>query len=85
MNLSFQGMSRRRAVGRAAGALWRLRRRLGLALAVGSLRLSDIAQQWRERARQRRALQNLNDELLKDIGLSRCDVEGESSKWFWRQ
>jgi uncharacterized protein YjiS (DUF1127 family) len=71
-------------VGRAAGALSRLRRRLGLALAGGFVRVSDIALLWRERARQRRALQNLNDDLLKDIGLSRCDVEGESSKWFWR-
>ena len=39
---------------------------------------------WLERARQRRQLQQLGDHMLKDIGLSRADVEAESSKPFWR-
>ena len=39
---------------------------------------------WLERARQRRQLRELGDHMLKDIGLSRADVEAEASKPFWR-
>jgi uncharacterized protein YjiS (DUF1127 family) len=39
---------------------------------------------WQERAAQRHNLSQLNDALLKDIGVSRADVEGEISKPFWR-
>ena len=39
---------------------------------------------WLERARQRRQLQQLSEHMLKDIGLSRADVEAEVSKPFWR-
>ena len=39
---------------------------------------------WLERARQRRQLQQLSDHMLKDIGLSRADVEAEVTKPFWR-
>jgi len=35
--------------------------------------------------RERRALQGLDDGALKDIGLSRADVEGELAKPFWRR
>lgn len=38
---------------------------------------------WRQRVRQRRALGELNDHLLKDIGLSRADVWQEARKPFW--
>jgi uncharacterized protein YjiS (DUF1127 family) len=37
-----------------------------------------------DRARQRRALEGLDDRMLKDIGLSRADVHGECRKPFWR-
>jgi len=37
-----------------------------------------------ERWRQRQALMRLDDHLLKDIGLSRADVEAEASKPFWK-
>ena len=39
---------------------------------------------WHERARQRRALSGLSDELLKDIGVSRADAVRESGKSFWQ-
>lgn len=39
---------------------------------------------WRERVRGRRALLNLNDHLLRDIGITRLDVTIESTKSFWR-
>ncbi len=39
---------------------------------------------WNERARQRRALSELSDELLKDIGVSRTDAIREARKSFWQ-
>lgn len=37
-----------------------------------------------ERGRQRRALAELDDRLLRDIGLTRTDVWHEIAKPFWR-
>jgi uncharacterized protein YjiS (DUF1127 family) len=39
---------------------------------------------WRRRARSRQELRELNDHLLKDIGLSRDAVAYEVAKPFWR-
>ena len=39
---------------------------------------------WRERARQRRHLSELDDRLLRDIGLTRHQVRDEYRKPFWR-
>jgi uncharacterized protein YjiS (DUF1127 family) len=39
--------------------------------------------EWRKRAVQRRTLAMLDDHMLKDIGLSRMDVEREISRPFW--
>ena len=39
---------------------------------------------WRERAHQRRQLASLDDRLLRDIGLSRFQVDEEWRKPFWR-
>jgi len=39
---------------------------------------------WQQRVRQRRALARLSDYNLKDVGLSRADVEREVTKPFWR-
>ena len=44
----------------------------------------QLLQLWRERARQRRQLQCLNDRMLRDIGLTRADVFAEASKPFWQ-
>jgi uncharacterized protein YjiS (DUF1127 family) len=39
---------------------------------------------WLERVHQRRHLAQLSDHMLKDIGLTRGDVEAELAKPFWR-
>lgn len=39
---------------------------------------------WHDRARQRRALLQLSDQMLRDIGISRADVLCEAAKPFWR-
>ncbi|MCW8890842.1 MAG: DUF1127 domain-containing protein [Sedimenticola sp.] len=38
---------------------------------------------WTERHRQRTALLRLDDRMLSDIGISRCEAEAEASKPFW--
>jgi uncharacterized protein YjiS (DUF1127 family) len=38
---------------------------------------------WRNRARQRRQLATLEDRMLADIGINRCDVMRECAKRFW--
>ena len=39
---------------------------------------------WLERSRQRRQLAELDERLLKDIGISQTDVWQEIHKPFWR-
>jgi len=39
---------------------------------------------WRERARRRRLLRELDDRMLRDVGLSRADVDRERVKHFWQ-
>jgi uncharacterized protein YjiS (DUF1127 family) len=39
---------------------------------------------WHERARQRRHLRFLSDHMLRDLGLTRAEVQVEGSKPFWR-
>ncbi|MGH6891151.1 MAG: DUF1127 domain-containing protein [Dongiaceae bacterium] len=39
---------------------------------------------WLERARERRQLASLSDDMLKDIGVSRADVEQVVEKPFWK-
>ncbi|MBX6369133.1 MAG: DUF1127 domain-containing protein [Rhodospirillales bacterium] len=39
---------------------------------------------WHERSRQRAMLARLDEHLLRDIGLSRAEVEEELRKPFWR-
>jgi uncharacterized protein YjiS (DUF1127 family) len=58
------------------------RSRPWLASRIG--RAVDLVLSWHERARQRRHLRSLDNYMLRDIGLSRADVEGEAGKPFWR-
>ena len=39
---------------------------------------------WQERASQRHHMAGLDDHVLKDIGLSRADIESEATKPFWQ-
>jgi uncharacterized protein YjiS (DUF1127 family) len=41
--------------------------------------------EWRERARSRRLLLQLDDRMLRDVGLSRADVARECDKYFWQR
>lgn len=52
-------------------------------VAAPILEILDRLFVWQERARQRHALQSIDDRGLKDIGLSRADVVRESQKPFW--
>lgn len=47
-------------------------------------RLVDTLLLWHGRARQRQHLASLDARMLRDIGLSRSDVAGETAKPFWR-
>jgi len=38
---------------------------------------------WHEVSRERQVLAALNDDALKDMGLSRADVEQETHRHFW--
>jgi len=48
-----------------------------------AMRLFGLLMIWFDRVRQRRHVQALDDRMLKDIGLTRADVEGEARKHFW--
>ncbi|MBD0414888.1 DUF1127 domain-containing protein [Oryzicola mucosus] len=43
-----------------------------------------LVRRWHQRHRQRLHLDELSDDHLRDIGLSRRDVERECAKPFWR-
>jgi uncharacterized protein YjiS (DUF1127 family) len=50
-------------------------------------RLADVAGLvflWMERGRQRRSLAALDDRQLRDLGLTRADVQLECAKPMWR-
>lgn len=63
---------------RAATRLWMLPATV-LVATVSRLLL------WQERGRQRRHLAELSDHLLRDVGLTREDVQREFGKGFWRK
>ena len=39
---------------------------------------------WHDRARERRALMEMSDQMLRDIGISRTDACREAGRPFWR-
>jgi uncharacterized protein YjiS (DUF1127 family) len=48
-----------------------------------AVRLAMRVLSWRRRRAEMRSLQRLDDHMLKDIGISRCDVERElRGRWF---
>ncbi|MEZ5830844.1 MAG: DUF1127 domain-containing protein [Dongiaceae bacterium] len=51
----------------------------------GILAAIDTLFVWLARYRQRRALDALGDHMLKDIGVSRADIDREASKRFWQE
>jgi uncharacterized protein YjiS (DUF1127 family) len=48
-------------------------------------RVLRTLREWRRRARDRSQLAQLDDRMLRDIGLSRADAEFLSNKPFWRE
>ena len=48
------------------------------------IRIVDGVFDWMDRARQRRHLAELDDRLLRDIGISRAEVDAEISRPVWR-
>jgi uncharacterized protein YjiS (DUF1127 family) len=46
------------------------------------MKLASQFAQWRERGRS--LLQQLDDRMLRDVGLSRSDVDRECAKFFWQ-
>ena len=49
------------------------------------LRVVDTLLDWQQRYRERRHLLAMSDHMLKDIGLSRADIEREAAKPFWQR
>lgn len=46
--------------------------------------LLDRLVEWQERSRSRVLLGRLDDRMLRDMGISRADVDYEVAKPFWR-
>ncbi len=61
-----------------------LSRGIGHEIAAVLDRLIETPFLWAERVSERRHLTELDDRLLKDIGLNRADVEAISTRPFWR-
>ena len=47
-------------------------------------RVSRALAQWRARSRGRRLLAELDEHMLRDIGIAPAQVWHESGKWFWQ-
>ena len=52
-------------------------------LAVVALRVAVTLTQWSERRRTRIHLKNLDDHLLRDVGLDRLTAQKEANRGFW--
>ena len=56
---------------------------LGASLWTLPEKIFEVLYEWQRRASGRHHLRRLDDHLIKDVGLSRADVEGEAGKPFW--
>ena len=45
----------------------------------------DVLLLWLQRRRERRQLGALSDHMLKDLGVTRADIDVETRKMFWRR
>lgn len=48
-------------------------------------RAAETLRTWAERVRSRDGLGELDDHMLKDIGMTRADIVVERSKYFWER
>ncbi len=46
--------------------------------------LVDLILDWQERTRSRVLLGRMDDRMLRDMGITRADVDVETTKPFWR-
>jgi uncharacterized protein YjiS (DUF1127 family) len=51
---------------------------------VSLQQLKGLIAEWRRRARERRALNTLDERDRHDLGISRCDAQCEAQKRFWQ-
>jgi uncharacterized protein YjiS (DUF1127 family) len=68
---------------RRDGLVWRPSWRSGALSGLGCAAVR-VVWFWMERSRQRRALAELNDRLLRDIGLTRDEARRECANPFWK-
>jgi uncharacterized protein YjiS (DUF1127 family) len=57
---------------------------IGVRARAAAAALAEAFFAWQERVSQRHTLARLDDRLLRDMGLTRSDVEHEVSKPFWQ-
>ena len=48
-------------------------------------RVQEVVGEWRMRQQGRKDIKSLSDHMLKDIGLTRMEVEYEAGKYFWQK
>ncbi|HBM58287.1 DUF1127 domain-containing protein [Salipiger marinus] len=53
-------------------------------VAALTLRLAVVFAQWSQRRRTRQALKQLDDHLLRDLGLERHVAQAEARRMFWQ-
>ena len=58
--------------------------RIGRWSATAATSITSTIREWNRRQRTRKALLEMSDHLLKDIGISRADALREGSKAFWK-
>jgi uncharacterized protein YjiS (DUF1127 family) len=54
------------------------------AIAAAILRVADGLAFYRQHLRERRALDRMDDHMLRDIGIRRADIGREANSPFWR-